>query len=696
MTTAEQELQSWQTPEYSNAVTIGEFFRTIKRNRIVFWTTLILVLLAGVVASLVMPKAYAAAAEVLVEGAGANGISPSPENIMGELSIAGSSYPLTTQVELLQSQTVFYRALQQSGIPEPKTLEELEALPKVFVRQKEESNIFVITIEGENRQQVTDMAKNYPSVFKAYADSFRNDAATRARDFVTNRLQEERAALAQAEQEFSNFKSQNRVVDSGTELEFRLNMLSQSESALSDAEARLASARSTSNRLRSELGGTPKVRERVNDFANRQLVIENETRLAALRTQRAALLETYLTTAPQVRELDNQIAEQEKFLADLKKQLPDTVQESNPEWDVAQRRMSEAMSELDAAESRARELRALTDQRNERLNQLANLSRQQREIERRIGTHTQSIANLNELEDRTKLRVNEIKSSVTQLNDSVFARQSRPNWLINMTIASVLALILGTVFALVRDSLQDKVNNKGEAYALSGLPLLTHIPDRSRAKHPLITNPQTNLAFESYRVLRSAVSLYAQRLDMKSLIVTSTLRREGKTVVASNLAVAYVLNEQKTILVDANLRNPALHTLFGLQAKPGLGDVLLGNATLDEVIQPTSVDNLFVVTVGTIPANATEAIGSARMKEIVEQLEARSDMVIFDAPHLAGLADAPSLASITDAALVVTHIGKPSKTEFKEAMGLLEASSPALLGMVENRVSRKDAHIGKG
>lgn len=695
MTTAEQELQSWQTPEYSSTVTIGEFFRTLRRNAAVFWATFFAVLLIGAAYILLSTPRYAAAAQILVEGASPTGGTASPENILGELTVPGSAYPLATLVEMLQSQEVLFQVLDASAIPLPRTVEELQNLPTVTVRQQEESNIFVIRIEGTNRDQVTRMAQNYPNVFQRYVDAFRTQAANRGVDWVSSRIEEDKAALRAAESEFANFKSQNQVVDSNAEAEFRLNLVTATEQALAESKATAAAAIAAVDQARRDLANTPKVRSRINDANNENVLIAARANLQELRLRREQLLDLYLPSAPQVQEVDRQLASQEKYVSDLEGGLRPTIQESNPEWDIANRNLSNALANRDAAVSRMREIEQLASARNNRLNQLAQLNKSQREYETRIALLNQSIANNQQLLDRARLRANELKSSVVALTRSVFAPQSAPNIPVISAITAILAIVLATVFALVRDSLQDKVNSKEEAFILSGLSLLAHIPERARSKHPIITNPQTNMAFEAYRVLRSAISVHARRVEMRSLTVTSTLRKEGKSVVAANLAVAYVLNGQKTILVDANLRYPSLNTLFGVKEKPGLGDLLLGTASLEEVLQPTSVENLFVVSAGTIPANSTEVIGSPRMVEIVEQLEAASDIVIFDGPHSVGLADAPSLASVTDAAILVTQIRKPSKSELKEAVALLEASSPALLGMVENRVSAREAHLTK-
>lgn len=694
MTTAEREAPQAQ-PELATSVTITEFLSSIKRNRGVFWTTLLTCIAIGVIASLLMAPKYAAGAEILVEGTAPNGMTASPENIIGELGVSGAAYPLDTQVELLQSQDVFWEALDAAGIAQPQTREELLKLPKVSVRQKKQSSIFVVIIEGEDEKQVQELAVAYPEVFKNYADRIRNDAAARAEQFVQGRIAEEQAALKNVEAEYTTFKNSNQVVDSTAEVEVRLNLVSDSEQRLTEARAAYGAANAAAEQSRRELSSIPEVRDQVNDQSNEIVLIENRQQLNNLQIERDRLLEIYLPTSKPVKELDRQIATKRQFLTELEKSLRPNIKINNPQYDIAKRAYADALINRDATASRLQAIEQQNEALKQRLSSLANLTAVQREIERRITLHTQSIGSMNELLDRVRLRNNSIKSSAVTLTRAVQAEQSQPNWLINMLIATIVGIALATVFALVRDSAQDRVNTREEAFMLTGLSPLANIPERSRSKHPIITNPQNNAAFESYRVLRSNIAVYAKESDIRSLTVTSTLRKEGKSVVASNLAIACVLNGQRTILIDANMRHPSLHTMFGSADKPGLGDLLLGTATVNDVMQATTVEGLYVVTAGTIPANATEVIGSPRMQEIINLLSQEADMLIIDAPHVAGLADAPSLASVTDAAILIAQVGKASKAEFKEATGILKASSPNLLGVAFNRVSAKQAHLTK-
>lgn len=676
-------------------LTLGDLTKTISRQKGIFWSTLILSILIGGILSVVLPPQFAAAAEVLVTGPSNNGLTSGPGQVLSEIAPPNTGFTMATSLEILQSQQLYFTALQTAGIAIPRTEQELEQLPRITIRQKRDSQVFVVIAEGGNRDQVQELAASYPRILQDYLDNQVRDTISRGVEFVQGRKNEEETALKAAETELARFKSTNGIVDARAELERRLSSVNAIQQQLIDARAAAARSEASLSELERLLAQTTKVRNRVLTGQNNEQLFRNRERLSELRIQREALATRYTDEAEAMKEINAQIKRQEELIAEIDKQLNQSFTESNPEYDVMLRRVAEARSERDGAVQRRNELEGLYAEGDRRVKELVNYDTTVRELDRRIALHQTSLQDLTQLSERFSLRDQQITASATSLTQSPLARQTRPNTLLNLVIATLLGFTLAAILALARDAVQDKVNTVEEAYVLSRKDILARIPERAGAKSPLITDPQTSLAFESYRVLRSVIGFSAATEPIKSLLVTSTLPKEGKTVVASNLAVAYALNGQRVCLVDASFRNPAVHRIFNKNDKPGLGDVLLGSATVDSVLSDTPVPGLQTVNVGTTPANATEALGSARMKSILDELENRFDMVIIDTTACLALADTPSLAPLCDASIMVVHLGKPSKTEFSEAVGLLRAASPRMLGVVHNRLRARMTRLTK-
>lgn len=207
------------------------------------------------------------------------------------------------------------------------------------------------------------------------------------------------------------------------------------------------------------------------------------------------------------------------------------------------------------------------------------------------------------------------------------------------------------------------------------------------AKQPnLITlsDPRSPAA-EAYRTLRT--NLYFSSLDrsLETLVVTSAAPGEGKSTALSNLAVTLAQGDKRTILVDADLRRPSLHTLFDLGNSQGLTTMAVEDHTLAAPpLADTGVENLWLLPSGPLPPNPAEILGSRRMEEIISALQTRGDMVLFDAPPVIAVTDAAVLGTKVDGVLLVIRAGKTRREHAQRAKELLERVNVRLVGAVLN------------
>jgi len=166
-------------------------------------------------------------------------------------------------------------------------------------------------------------------------------------------------------------------------------------------------------------------------------------------------------------------------------------------------------------------------------------------------------------------------------------------------------------------------------------------------------------------------------------LVTSTSPEEGKSTVLANLAVTFAEAGSQVILVDADLRRPSLHVLFGLSNQVGLTTAVLDDGGALP-IQDTPVPNLRLLTSGPLPPNPAELLGSQRMDRIIEGLRAMADYVLFDSPPIVAVTDAAVLGRRLDGVLLVVDAGKTKRDHARRAKALLEKVNAHLLGVVLN------------
>ncbi|MCC7160895.1 MAG: CpsD/CapB family tyrosine-protein kinase [Anaerolineae bacterium] len=201
-----------------------------------------------------------------------------------------------------------------------------------------------------------------------------------------------------------------------------------------------------------------------------------------------------------------------------------------------------------------------------------------------------------------------------------------------------------------------------------------------------ISNPRSPVA-EAYRTLRTNMEFSNLDKNLRVILVTSAGAEEGKSTTLSNLAVTIAQSGKRVILVDADLRRPTLHQVFGLKNSVGLTDMVRDETILaNPPAQETSVPNLRVLTSGQLPPNPAEILGSKRMSEILAALLERADMVLLDAPPVLAVTDAAVLSSKVDGVLLVVSAGKTKRENARKAQAQLEKINARVIGAVLNNV----------
>ena len=203
-----------------------------------------------------------------------------------------------------------------------------------------------------------------------------------------------------------------------------------------------------------------------------------------------------------------------------------------------------------------------------------------------------------------------------------------------------------------------------------------------------LTSPRSPAA-EAYRTLRTNLTFTALDKPIETLVVTSAAPNEGKSTVLANLAITMAQGERRTILVDADLRRPGLHEIFGIANDRGLTTMIVEERALDDPpLIDVGVDNLSLVPSGPLPPNPADILGSRKMEEVIAALKARADIVLFDAPPVVAVTDAAVLGTKVDGLLLVVCAGRTRREHAQRARELLERVHVRVIGAVLNNAPR--------
>lgn len=204
----------------------------------------------------------------------------------------------------------------------------------------------------------------------------------------------------------------------------------------------------------------------------------------------------------------------------------------------------------------------------------------------------------------------------------------------------------------------------------------------SKANLITLTDPRAPAA-EAYRTLRTNLMFASTDKPVTAFVVSAASQPDGKSSAAANLAVTFAQAGNKTILVDADMRRPQQHGLWGLENTRGLSSLMTDDALLaTPPLQATDIPNLSVLTSGELPANPADLLSSARMGEVLGLLRARASYVIFDAPPVLAVTDAALLGAKTDGLLLVVRAGQTRRDHTLRARQTLERVHVRVLGAV--------------
>ncbi|HVS85367.1 MAG TPA: division plane positioning ATPase MipZ [Gaiellaceae bacterium] len=291
----------------------------------------------------------------------------------------------------------------------------------------------------------------------------------------------------------------------------------------------------------------------------------------------------------------------------------------------------------------------------------------------------------------------------------------------NTAIGLALGLVLGIGLAFLLEALDTRIRSSDVVEERLGLPLLGRLPAPSRSlrrgKRLAMLDKPGGPQAEALRILRTNLEFAMLGRDIRSVMVTSAIEEEGKSTTIANLAVAFARVGRRVTIVDLDLRRPYLHRFFDVGDRPGLTEVVLGHASLDQALVPLDVDAevarsvdaarsngwaprlpigtgapLHVLTLGPIPPDPGEFVGSQPLAALLEHLRSQCDLLFIDAPPLFHVGDGLTLSARVDAALVITNLGMARRHGLVRLRRLLDSMPARKLGFVVTGVANDDGY----
>mgnify|MGYP002777786876 CR=1 FL=1 len=619
---------------------------------------------------------------------------------------AGMASDHTTLIKVLQTPRVLQVATDTLKTRYPQlTVQDISQ--KTGIQQLPGTDILQISYTDTDPERALAVAQELGKTYIAYGDSLRKSSITQGITFVQRQLPTLQSRVQQLQNQLQSFQQKNTLVNPGSRGESLAAALDDVQAKQQDTLTALAETQATYSALRSQLGNIPPseaIAASTLSAAPRYQALL--ARLQDIETKIAEASTTYQPASPQMQVLLENRANLLPLLQREARQLlgskPMPRNQGNA-FGVSQdlnSKLVETANTLQMLQTRDRALKSAEASLRQQFQRVPVLSRQYLDLQRQLKIATDSLERF--LATRESLEIEAAqKAQPWQLmsNPLLPGAPISPNIPRNLGLGLVGAFLLGTGAALLAEKMHDVFHSHEDLRRELALPLLGIIPFNPKPRRKTVPVPgsstdnsipnsfQSSSFIESFRHVYSNLRLLGTDSPIRSLVMSSALPADGKSTISYNIALAAAVMGQRVLLVDADLRRPSVCVRLELPNLKGLSNVLTSNLPLTQVIQQSSLEEkLFIMTAGQIPPDPTRLLASSRMRELMKDLEANFDLVIYDSPPIVGFADSVLLASNTDGCLLVVGLGHTEKAALQQALDYLKVANTPILGVIANSV----------
>lgn len=664
-------MQQSSNNTYKRELHLRDYFLVLDRHKWIIIAALIVTLASTVLYQRKQVPVYHAQASIIIEEPGRTQEMVLPRNVQ----VVDSDYLyLETQINVITTTPVIATAVKQMALTDaPEGTEEFnsaidEIRGSIRVTPVKDTRIVNISVSHTDPKKAQAIAN---AVAQAYIEQDRVSRLQSGRDsikWLSTQLADLKIKIKKSEDTFQQYKEREGMVT-----------LDEKRSAELDEIAKFNASYLTARSSRMEV-------ETIID----KLASEN---------QEDVDIPVALLSNPNLQKLGTELSQLQTDLAEKRRTFKDTypgiIKLKDRIKSAKQQILSELKRQRDFLE--AQENAFLSQQESKRQNALK-LGKKEIDyltLEREVTTNREMYNAL-----LTKVKELSLSGGVDLNNIRIVEPAELPfgatgiDKKMTLALGGILGLFLGIGFAFFLEYLNNTIKTPDDIEQYLELPLLAiipQVPEAKKVRTPMIVMKENmkDASAESYRSLRTNLVSSGLGDALKTFTITSTGPREGKSLTTVNLGAALAQSGLNVLLIDADLRRPKLHRVFGVDRHKGLSALLTGSITLNEAIAETEISNLSLLTSGSVPPNPSELLGSVLMKELIKHFRDIYDVVILDSAPVLGMSDALVLARETDGTILVVKTDTATRKALKFAISQLEQVSAKVCGVILNNVNVK-------
>ncbi|MBD2690459.1 GumC family protein [Anabaena catenula] len=694
----------------------GKYLLIVKRQWLPATTVFIATVALSALATTRLKPSYEAGGKLLFKipsfnVVGSNLLSSKSEGSGDLTSLVSTQNPISTQMEVITSPSILQTTIDKLKLRndegEPLTPDKLKSALKLKIIGG--TDVLEITYKSRNPKETAAVVNKIMNEFLENDILSNRVEAEAARQFMDRQLPTNQNAVRRAEASLRRFKQTNNIVDLSEEIISAVKVIGILDEQINNVKAELAQVTAQTQQLNQQLNITSKEAMAMSAISQSPAIqgiltqIQDTERQLAIESSRFQDNNPIITSLEAKKVNLNNILQQQ-ILATVGSEIkvsPGLLQIGELKQTLIQDFIQSEVQRL-GLNQKYISLYKSRSAYQQRLKVVPQLAENQRELERKVEVAQSTYQTL--LKKVQELQVAENNNTA---NARIIAQAKVPEKpaggkkVIVLAIGVLFGAFLGTTTILLLEMRDRSLKTLQEIRDIFGYTLLGILPSLSKKslfwhQNADSTTPEIaakdapqSLTSEMYRVTQANLRLLSSDTVIKSIVVTSSISKEGKSTVAANLATVISQLGRKVLLIDADLRVPTQHHFWQISNSPGLSEVLVAQVEYSNSIFRV-MDNLDVLPAGVRPPNPLALLDSKRMAALIEEFSSAYDFVIIDTPPLLVGADAVTVSQMTDGMLLVARPGMIDYHNANTAKEMLKRSNYNVLGLLVNGIIEKN------
>ena len=717
--------------EVESQVSLNDYLRILYRSRWLIIISFIVVFSATVFYTFTTDPEYEASTTLIIQSTGVMERSLFDFDYFGNRSTL-----ISNQVEILKSRNLAEQVVKRLDLSDVRdslrlfqpneegeylSLRDMVSILRgnMQIDHKKDTDVITLTYVAESPFAAAYIVNTIADEYQLLNTKANRVQLNELKDFVEQQVAKKEEELRLSEERLRDYQEQEKLTNLDEETAELVNTLATYEAKLEEAQISLQATLEFKKSLEEQLNerreslsseisqiSTPYLRSLQEQLA--MAVAERTKYVIAIETEAEDANRRFFES--NIHLYDEKINALRKKLQEEAKKISSSSMVSDP-FQLTQELVSKLLTseaEIKAGTAKINALQEVVNQYSQKLDALPAKVLELARLERRRKVDEQTyILMVTKLEE-TKIQAAAQNRNVYVIDKAIEPLEPvRPKKKLNLLLGVLIGLGLGVGLAFVREYFDNSVKSPEELEQL-GFNVLTSIPkiqmqkfekkiesrleklgpiEGKKIEARLITHldPKSPVS-EAYRTLRTNLQFSKIENDLKTILITSSGPKEGKSTTAANLAIAMAQAGRDVVLIDADLRRPVVHSIFNMDKDNGITNCLMGTISFDELPKKTFMDNLSVITSGVLPPNPSELLASKKMEELLKQLKNRFEIVIIDSPPVVAVTDAAILSTKVDGTILVVASEQTNRDALKRAYSLLDSVETRLLGVLLNGV----------